>query len=157
MTGHPSSGWGEGSDVAPINPELARLRLFCLLNGVLLFCFGVMLAVLRLLGVFLFDVPVAAPLLAQEMLCAVSMVVLAVQLLRARGPIARDPAVPGSAARAARRTRTVALVIAAICAAGMLVVLLLPIAESAALTVMLTVFVIVFGYLTDVAMAKASR
>lgn len=145
----------------PINPELARLRLFCLLNGVLGLCFGALIPFLRLLGGALVDaeegVQVAAPLFAQELLCAVSLIVLAALLLRLRGAIARDPAVPGSAARAGRSTRTVALAIAAICAAGMFVVLLLPIAASAMPTVMVTVVVIGFVYLTYVAVAKLPR
>ncbi len=96
-------------------------------------------------------------LLAQEQLCAVSLVVLAALLLWVRGAITRDPAAQGPAVRAGRIARVVALLIIAICAAGVVVVALLPIADTTETTVLVTGVVIVFALYTYAGMAKLPR
>ncbi len=158
VTGRPSNGWGEGTtDVSPGHLELARLRTFCLLNAVLYLCAAVLIAFFRLLVANLVDegrVQVAAPLLAQEQLCAASLIILAALLLWARGAINRDPAAQGSAARVGRIARVLALLIAAICAAGVVVVLLLSIADTTLPTVLVTGVVIVFALYTYAGMSK---
>ncbi|MGH3684260.1 MAG: hypothetical protein ACRDRU_12110 [Pseudonocardiaceae bacterium] len=155
MTGRPSNGSDEKTTyVAPSHP--VRLRLFCLLNAVLYLCVAALIAFLRLLLANLVDeghVRVAAPLLAQEQLCAASLVVLAALLLWARRAIGQDPAANGPAARVGRIARVLALVIAAICAVGLAVVTLLPIADSTLPTVLVTGLVILFTFYTCARMA----
>ncbi len=141
------------------------MRTFCLLNAVLYLCVAALIAFLRLLLANLVDegrVRLAVPLLAQEQLCAVSLVVLAALLLWVRGAITRDPAAQGSvaqgpAARAGRIARMVALLVAAICAAGLIVVVLLPIADTTLPTVLVTGVVMVFALYTYAGMAKLPR
>ncbi len=158
VTGRPSNGWSEGTtDVAPSHLGLAPLRTFCLLNAVLYLCTAVLIAFLRLLLANLVDegrVQVAAPLFAQEQLCAASLLVLAALLLRVRGAITRDPAARGPAARVGHIARVLAVFIAAICAAGLVVVLLLPIADTTLPTALVTGVVIVFALYTYAGVAK---
>jgi hypothetical protein len=158
VTGRPSNGWGEGTTyVAPSHFELARLRTFCLLNAILYLCSAALIAFLHLLVAALINegrVQVTAPLFAQEQLCSVSLIVLATLLLWVRGAITRDPAAQGPAARVGRIARVLALLIAAICAAGLVVVLLLPIADTTLPTALVTGVVIVFALYTYAGMAK---
>jgi hypothetical protein len=131
--------------------------MFCLLNAILYLCTAALIAFLRLLLANLVDegrVQVAVPLLAQEQLCSVLLVVLATALLWVRETITQESAVQGSAARAERIARVVALLIAAICLAGVVVVLLLPIPQSTFPTVLVTGVVIVFALYTYVGMTK---
>jgi hypothetical protein len=150
VTGRPSNGSGEKTTYVAPN-QLARLRTFCLFSAVLYLCVAVLIAFLRPLLANLVDeghVQVAAPLLAQEQLCATSLVVLAALLLWACRAIGRDPA-----ARVGRIARVLALVTAAICAVGLAVVMLLPIAESTLPTVLVTGVVIFFALYVYAAMA----
>lgn len=127
---------------------------------VLYLCVAALTAFLRPLLANLVDegeVRVAMPLLAQEQLCAVSLVILAALLLWVRGAITRDPAAHGPAARAGRIARVVALLVIAICAAGAVVVVLLPIADTTETTVLVTGVVIVFALYTYAGMAKLPR
>ncbi len=158
VTGRPNNGWDEGTTyVASSHLELARLRTFCLLNAILYFCTGVLIVFLRLLVANLVNegrVQVAVPLLAQEQLCAASLVVLAGLLLWVRGVLSLGRAAQGRAARAGRIARVLALLVAAICAAGVVVVLLLPIADTTLPTALATGVVIVFALYTYAGMAK---
>ncbi|MGH3934445.1 MAG: hypothetical protein ACRDS1_05625 [Pseudonocardiaceae bacterium] len=161
MTGRPSNGRGEPTArVAPSHLELARLRAFCLLNAVLYLCAAALIAFLRLLIANLVDegrVQVAAPLLAQEMLCAASLVVLAALLLWVRRAISPDQIARERVARVGRTARVLALLISAICAAGMVVVVLLPIADTTLPTALVTGVVIVFAFYTYAGMAKLTH
>ena len=160
VTGHPSNRWGDKAVyVAQNPPELARLRTFCLLNGVLYLCVSALTAFLHVLLAYLVDDGrvQSLPLLVQEQLCAVSLVVLATVLLWVREAIGKDPTAQGSAARAGRVARVVALLVAAICAAGLAVVALLPIADTMAPTVVVTGVVIVFAFYTYAGMTKLVR
>ncbi len=146
--------------VAPSPHELARLRTFFLLNAVLYLCTAALIAFLRLLLANLVDegrVQVAVSLLAQEQLCAVSLVVLATVLLWVREAITRDRAVQGPAVRAGRTARVVALLVGAVCVAGLVVVVLLPIADTMLPTAVVTGVVIVFALYTYAGMAKLPR
>ncbi|MGH3718062.1 MAG: hypothetical protein ACRDRI_04320 [Pseudonocardiaceae bacterium] len=161
MPGRPNNGGGEGTTYVPSSQfEPARLRRFCSLNAILYLCSAAMVAFFRSLGAKLVDdgtMPVAAPLLAQEQLCAASLVVLAGLLLWARGAISLDPAARERMARMGRLARVLALVIAAICAAGVAVVLLLPITDAKLPTMSVTVLVIVSALYTYAGMAKLPR
>lgn len=161
VTGRQSNGRGEPTScVAPSHLELARLRTFCLLNAVLYGCTAVLIAFLRLLTAYLVDegrVQVAVPLLAQEMLCAASLIVLAALLLWVRRVISPDQLAQGQAARVGRTARVLALFISAICAAGVAVVVLLPIADTTLPTVLVTGVVMVFAFYTYAGMAKLAR
>ncbi|MGH8918363.1 MAG: hypothetical protein ACRD0H_08510, partial [Actinomycetes bacterium] len=97
------------------------------------------------------------PLLAQEQLCAASLVVLAVLLLWVRRAISVDQVARERAARVGRIARVLALLIAVICAAGMAVIALLPIADTTLPTVLVTGVVIVFVSYTYAGMAKLPR
>jgi hypothetical protein len=135
--------------------ELARLRTFCLLNAVLYLFAAAVIAFLRLL--IADSAGVAVALLAQELLCAVSLIVLAALLLRVRGAIAADPAGQGPAIRTGRSAGLAALVTAAVCAAGAVVVLLLPEADSKLPTAAVSVVVIVSALYTYAGMTKLRR
>lgn len=131
-----------------------------MLNAILYLCTAALVAFFRLLGAKLVDegqVRVAAPLLAQEQLCAASLVVLAGLLLWARGAMGLDPAARERVARVGRIARVLALLIAAICAAGVTVVLLLPISDARLPTALVTGLVIVFARHTYAGMAKLPR
>jgi hypothetical protein len=157
VTGRPSNAWNEeATRVAPSHLELARLRTFCLLNAILYLCTAVLFAFLRLLLTNLVDerAQVAVPLLVQEQLCAVSLIVFAVLLLRVRGMISLDQAAPEPVARAGRTARVLTLIIAAICAVGLVVVALLPHADTTIPTALVTGVAIVFALYTYAGMAK---
>lgn len=110
VTGHQTSGptWAQRQT------ELARLRTFCLLNAILYLIVAVLTVFAPVLLAGIVDSPVNIPLptLVQNLLCAIALVVLASLLLGLRAAIAHDPAVQGSAIRAARTTRVLALVVA---------------------------------------------
>jgi hypothetical protein len=131
-----------------------------LLNAILYLCVAALVAFLRLLLANLVNegrVQVAAPFLIQEQLCAVSLIVLAALLLWVRGTISLDQAEQRPAARAGRITRALTVLIAAICAAGLVVVVLLPIADTTLPTALVTGLVIVFALYTYAGMAKLPR
>lgn len=105
---------------------------------------------------------VPTPLLAQEQLCSVSLVALATLLLWVRRAISLDQSAQRPTARLRRIARVFALLAAAICAAGLTVVVRLPSADMLSSTdklptVMATVLAIVFALNTYVGMAKLPR
>lgn len=161
VTGRPSNASGAGpTPVAPGSLELARLRTFCVLHAILYLCTAALIAFLRLLLAAFTNggrVQVTGPLLAQEQLCSVSLMVLAGLLLRVRRAINLDQAEPGPAARLARTARALPLIIAAICGAGLVVVLLLSSADTTLPTKAATGVVIVFAFYAYAGMTKLPR
>jgi hypothetical protein len=152
VTGHPSSG----GNAAPRQLELARLRTFCVLNAVLYLIVAVLIAFLRLLLAQLVDEPVKVTIafMAQEMLCSLALIALAVVMLWVRGAITRDPAGQDGAVRAGRSAGVFALVIAAIVAAGAVVVALVPATDSKVPTIVVSGLVVVFALYSYAGMAK---
>jgi hypothetical protein len=148
VTGLPNRG-----NVAPRQQELARLRTFCVLNAVLYLVVAALVAFLRVL----IGEPVAVALLAQELLCAVVLVVLAASLLRVRGAIAGDPAGQGPAVGVGRRVGAIALGLAGLCVLGAVVVLLLPSAESKVPTALVSVVAVVFALYAYAGTTKLRR
>jgi hypothetical protein len=123
------------------------------LNAVLYLVVAVLVAFLRVL----IGEPVAVALLAQELLCAIVLVVLATSLLRVRGAIARDPAGQGPAVGAGRSAGAIALGLAGLCVLGAVVVLLLPSAESKLPTALVSVVTVVFALYAYAGMTKLRR
>jgi hypothetical protein len=123
------------------------------LNAALYLVVAVLVAFLRVL----IGEPVAVALLAQELLCAVVLIVLAASLLRVRGAITRDPAGHGPAVGAGRSVGALALGLAGLCVLGAVVVLLLPSTESKVPTALVSVVAVVFTLYTYAGMTKLRR
>jgi hypothetical protein len=128
--------------------------MFCLLNAILYLIVATLMAFAPVLLAGLVDGPVDIPLptLVQNLLCTSALVVLASQLLWLRAAITHDPATQGSAMRAARTTRALALVVAVVIVAAGIAVLLTTSAKLLAAAV--SIIAVVFAMYTYAGAAK---
>ncbi len=118
MTGRPSNETYAG----PRPPELAGLRTFCMFNAVLYFVVALLIVAMRPLIALWMDegrIDVELPLLAQELLCAISLICLAALLLSVRSAIGRGAPDLRGALRWARLARRGALAIGAVVLLGL--------------------------------------
>ncbi len=155
MTGRPSNETYAG----PRPLELAPLRTFCTLNAVLYFVVALLIVAMRPLLALWMDegrIDVELPLLAQELLCAISLICLATLLLSVRGAIGGGSTDLHAAVRRARSARRGGLAIGAVCLLGLSAVLLAAQGDKLP-TVLVSGFVVVAAMWTYTGGAKLPR